>query len=124
MKEMSRNLFGAVCIALLLLCARYAWGHGQHFTPEENNWLERQKAVDGTKCCNRFDTVTGIRVNWRTHQGRYEVQLGTTWHRVEPGNVMAHNQADPSPFGHEALLFYSIIGGRLHLWCFSPEPLM
>lgn len=108
-----------LAFALALLAAPFAIAHDGRFTAEENAWLERQRAVDGTKCCNEHDVTVGVRVRWRMVAGRYQVEIAGAWRDVPPGRVMHHDIADPSPFGSEALLFHT--GGMI--WCFSPEPL-
>jgi hypothetical protein len=105
--------------ALLLLLALPASAHDQRFTDAENDWLNRQVAADGTKCCDRHDAHVGVRVAWRMVGGRYEVQINGTWREVPPGRIMRHNPRDPSPWQGEALLFHT----NGHIWCFSPEPL-
>jgi hypothetical protein len=117
------RFFGAAlgCLALLAVPAA---AHDRGFSREENAWLNRQRAVDGTKCCDEHDAHVGLRVTWRMQGGRFQVRIGTEWRDVPPGRIMRHDPADPSPWGSEALLFYSPTGGGPMIWCFSPEPLM
>ena len=111
-----------------LLCLAFcgpALAHGA-FTPDENDWMNRQRAVDGTKCCDERDAHVGENVEWRLVGGRYQVRIQGEWRDVPEGRLLQINPADPSPFGGAALLFYSPsphAPGGLHLWCFQPEPL-
>lgn len=110
----------AALAALLLGLPVAALGHG--YTAEENAWLERQRALDGTKCCDRSDAHVSPDVEWRSPDGRrYEVRIGGTWVPVPPGRIMREDRADPSPWGQAALLFHSPQGV---IWCFRPEPLL
>jgi hypothetical protein len=36
-----------------------AWPHGLGFTADEAAWLDRQRAHDGTKCCDVRDVQVG-----------------------------------------------------------------
>jgi hypothetical protein len=67
--------------ALLLALAAPAFAHG-NFTPEEEAWLERQRAVDGTKCCDRHDAHVGQNVEWRLQGGRYQVRIQGEWRDI------------------------------------------
>lgn len=106
-----------VVVALLLTSS--AMAHDTGFTAEENAWLDRQRAVDGTKCCNEHDVTIGERVQWRMTAGRYEVLIGETWRPVPPGRLMQSIPDDPTPWPGRALLFRT---GTM-IWCFFPEPL-
>lgn len=109
---------------LLACMTRPAAAHGQHFTQDEIAWLNRQVAVDGMKCCDETDAHVGTRVSWRIEGSRYQVRIQGAWHDVPPGRVMRSQPDDPSPWGGEALLFYSPrTGGGISLWCFRPEAL-
>lgn len=101
----------------LMLLAGPAMAHG--FTAEENAWLNRQRAVDGTKCCDENDAHVSPNVEWRIGPAGYQVLIGGVWRDVPPGRLLRINPADPSPWGAAALLFHS--NGAL--WCFMPEPL-
>ena len=105
----------------LMLLAGPAMAHG--FTAEENAWLNRQRALDGMKCCDETDAHVGEDVEWRMRGGRYEVFVLGAWHEIPEGRLMQHRPMDPTPWPGRALLFYSVYGGRLHIWCFFPEPL-
>lgn len=113
-----------VLLGLIFGLSMYARAHNQHFTDEENEWLNRQRAEDGTKCCDRHDTHVGVdHVTWRHRNGHYEVRIKGNWHQVPPGRLYRHKADDPSPWPGEALLFYSDYGTTIHLWCFSPPSL-
>lgn len=115
----------AILVALALVAAP-ARAHDQAFTAEENAWLNRQRAVDGTKCCDERDARVGQLVDWRLRGGTYEVLIQGAWRQVPAGRLMRHNPADPSPWPGQALLFWSpAVNARdgFHLWCFYPEPL-
>lgn len=122
-----RRIAAAIALAALVAAAAApAWGHGQTFTADENAWLNRQRAVDGTKCCNERDAMVGEVVDWRLRGGVYEVLIQGAWRPVPPGRLMRHNPADPSPWPGQALLFWSPAPSHpdgFHLWCFYPEPL-
>lgn len=112
-------------VGLLMLLAGLAHGHGPHYSAAEIAWMERQHARDGMKCCNERDVHIGQDVEWRMGAGGYQVRIGEAWHDVPPGRLLAPRPGDPSPFGAQALLFYSPTpGGVPRLWCFMPEPLM
>jgi hypothetical protein len=112
-------------VGALLLAAALAHGHGPHMTPAEEAWLDRQHARDGTKCCDVRDVHVGQAVAWRITPRGYEVEIDGAWHLVPPGRLLAPIPGDPSPFGAQALLFYTPrSGGPPAIWCFLPEPLM
>jgi hypothetical protein len=121
-------LWVIVAVALAIIGAIFsASAHDRSFTPAENAWLNRQRAVDNTKCCDERDAFVGQSVEWRIVGGRYEVFYSGAWRQVPPGRIMRHNPADPSPFGAQALLFWSPNPNDptgATLWCFAPEPLM
>lgn len=121
---MTAFLRAALAALGLLLCIKLVLAHGVHTSPEENEWMNRQHSVSGTKCCDERDVSVGIMVNWRINVGTYEVQIGDRWVPIGAENIMANVANDPSPFGGQALLFYSIIGDNLYIWCFRPENLM
>jgi hypothetical protein len=119
-------LRAAVALALLILASSAA-AHSPRFTAEENAWLNRQRAHDGTKCCDETDAHVGQFVEWRMSGGHYEVHINGGWHRVPAGRLMRHDPADPTPWPGAALLFYTPTPHVLEgftLWCFYPEPLM
>jgi hypothetical protein len=106
-------------LAVLLLLAVGAQAHDAGFTREENAWLERQRAVDGTKCCNEHDVTVGEHVRWRITNGAYEVMIDGAWRPIPPGQLMQSRPNDPTPWPGRALLFRT---GQT-IWCFFPEPL-
>lgn len=111
---------------MYLAMAGAAMAHGLGFTDAENDWLDRQRAHDGTKCCDRHDAHVGQNVEWRTRAGHYEVRIRGEWRVIEPGRLMRHNPDDPTPWPGEALLFWSPIPSHpdgFIIWCFFPEPL-
>jgi hypothetical protein len=109
-------------LALLVFGISQAYGHGS-YTHDEIEWMERQHARDGEKCCNEHDVHIGQDVTWRMNAARthYEVQINGAWHQVPNGRIRAIRENDPSPFGYESLLFYSIYPSGLRIWCFSPD---
>jgi hypothetical protein len=114
-----------ILLAALLLAAPAA-AHTPGLTADENEWLDRQRARDGTKCCDFRDVFIGRMVEWRIEGGRYQVKISGEWRDVPPGRLMQHDPSDPSPFPGEAMLFYSLspyYPNGFHLWCFSPENL-
>ena len=121
------GIFWLAYFIVLLLAAGHAFGHqAQHggpFTNDEIEWMERQHARDGIKCCNERDVYVGQVVEWRMSRGHYEVKISGNWQQVPAGRIMQHIDGDPSPFPGEALLFYSIYPSGLNIWCFSPPPL-
>lgn len=117
---------GALSIALAVVVPP-AMAHSPGLTAEQNAWLDRQRARDGTKCCDFRDVHIGQAVEWRIAGGLYQVRISGEWHDVPPGRVLQPIPGDPSPFGGEALLFYSLnhtypLG--FSLWCFQPSVLM
>ncbi len=120
---MNRNVFGAIWLVVFLLIAEYAWGHGQHFTDQENDWLNAQYSPDATKCCDRHDTVVGPDVEWRIEGGQYQVLISDVWRNVRPGAVVPRTPDNPWP--GQAIVTYSLFpGGGLHIWCFWPGMVM
>lgn len=120
---MNRNVFGFTALLLFLLCAGVAWGHGPDYTPEETQWMERQHAVDGTKCCDRHDTVVGPDVEWRIHNGQYQVLIDGSWHPV-PAELVIRRTSD-NPWPNQAIVTYSVYpGGRVRIWCLWPGVVM
>jgi hypothetical protein len=124
---MYRDLVFCISLVSFVLCGVYAWGHqanhGGPFTNDQIEWMERQHARDGTKCCNEHDVYVGQVVEWRMHGGHYEVKIGGQWEAIPPNRLMEHLAHDPSPFLGEALLFYSTYSSGHRIWCFSPPPL-
>jgi hypothetical protein len=115
----------ALGLCLWAIIASAAFGHA-NITDAENEWLNRQRAIDGTKCCDRHDTHVGEGVEWRIERGRYQVRIQGAWRDVPPERVMRHNPADPTPWPGQALLFWSPVPSHpdgFLLWCFFPEPL-
>jgi hypothetical protein len=122
MKNRTAIIIGAV-VAAAVAASGAARGHGTGYTAEENDWFNRQRAVDGTKCCDENDAHVGENVEWRVRGGRYEVFVMGGWHPVPPGRIMRSIADDPSPFGSAALLFYSTHPNwpnGFMLWCFRP----
>ena len=111
---------------LLSFISTVSLAHSGHFTHEENDWLNRQHSRSGVKCCDMHDVHIGQNVEWRiNNQGQYEVKVNEQWYVIQEGTIMRRNPNDPSPFGNQALLFYSPnMSGGIFIWCFSPEPLM
>jgi len=109
-------------LIFLVLFAPSLHAHGS-FTHDEIEWMERQYSHDGTKCCNELDVHIGQDVVWRINAARtgYEVQINNAWHAVPNGRLRKIIPDDPSPFGYEALLFYSIYPSGLRIWCFTPD---
>lgn len=108
-------------LMLLIFCAYDVVAHSRRFTDEENAWMERQLAEDGTKCCNQHDVHFLDQPQWRSTGGGYEVYVEGEWHEVPPGRLRVNQPDDPSPFGTEkALLFYSVHSGIVYVWCFTP----
>lgn len=115
-----------ILLLAALVAALPALAHSPGLTPEENAWLDRQRARDGTKCCDFRDVQIGRAVEWRLVGGRYQVRISGAWRDVPEGRVLQPREGDPSPFGGEALLFWSPSPHAplgFHLWCFQPEPL-
>jgi hypothetical protein len=114
--------FWLTWIMCLILGATYAFGHGS-YTHDEIEWMERQNARDGTKCCNEHDVHIGQDVTWRINAQRtgYQVLVSGNWLDVPAGRMRAIDRNDPSPFGYESLLFYSTYGSTVIIWCFNPD---
>jgi len=113
--------------AIATACLSPAVAHRQTFTDAENEWLDEQRSVDGTKCCDRHDAFVGEVVEWRITGGQYEVKVDEVWRPVPPGQILIPSPDNPSPWPGQALLFYSRnphYRGGLMIWCFMPQPLM
>lgn len=89
--------------------------HAQH-----NDWLDRQRSADGTKCCDQADVEVLVDVRWRIVAGNYQVLLDGSWVPVPPGRLLRPNPDDPTPY-HDALLFRSRVGRTI--FCFQPATL-
>jgi hypothetical protein len=105
-----------------LLWCWEAFGHGQHFTNEENDWLNEQYASDGTKCCDRDDAVVGPDVEWRIQNGQYQVLINGAWYTVPTERVMRRTPGNPWP--NQAIVTYSVFTHNIHIWCFWPGMVM
>ena len=110
-------------IALAMLLCQPAAAHVPAFTEAENDWLNRQRALDGTKCCDRHDAHIGLNVRWRIFDGRYEVWIEGRWRVVPQGRLMRHDASDPTPWPGMPHLFYSDYPSGPVIWCFAPPPL-
>lgn len=114
-------------VATFMLCLMVAAAaHSPAFTDAENDWLNRQRSVDGTKCCDRNDAHVGQNVEWRLVGGRYQVRIRDEWRDIPPGRIMRHQPNDPTPWPGEAMLFWTPVPSHpdgFLIWCFSPEPL-
>ena len=111
--------------AVLALLLALPFAVAAHIHPEQgarltphNDWLNRQRAVDGTKCCDEHDTEILTDFRWRIVGGRYEVEIGGAWVEIPPGRMLRPNPDDPTPYA-EALLFRT----GSSIWCFQPAPL-
>lgn len=123
---MRYGILGGALLWVLIAWSCGAFGHSGLFTAEENEWLNRQRSVDGMKCCDERDVHVGQAVEWRIVGGRYQVKIMDAWRDVPPGRVLQHREGDASPFGGEALLFWSPAphtAEGFRLWCFAPAPL-
>lgn len=111
-------------LALALLAAP-ALAHGPHYTQDEIAWMNRQRALDGTKCCDERDVHIGTDVEWRTTATGFQVRIEGVWRDVPPGRLLNRNPEDPSPFGPDPLLFYTPNrgGGAPSIWCLYPGTL-
>lgn len=113
-------------VASLLMLAPKAFAHTPGLSEAEIAWLDRQRARDGTKCCDDRDVQIGRAVEWRIVGGRYQVRITGEWRDVPPGRILMPRADDPSPWPGEALLFWQPaphVPGGYWLWCFQPEPL-
>jgi hypothetical protein len=117
---MYRGIVFWFVVITFLITGTYAFGHAPLFTPEENAWLDRQRARDGTKCCDERDAHVGVNVRWRMNGGRFEVFIMDAWHPVPPGRLHRHDPNDPSPWPGEALLFFTPFPQGPSIWCFRP----
>lgn len=125
-RDLAWPVLALAAVVVALAMARPAFSHGLGFTAEEAAWLDRQRAHDGTKCCDVRDVQVGQGVEWRLTAGRYEVRVRGEWRAVPPGRLLRHNPDDPTPWPGQALLFWSptpSLPEGFSLWCFFPEPL-
>jgi hypothetical protein len=121
------NFYRSIGLSLFLstVISFSALSHSQHFSPEENDWLNRQHAVDGTKCCDETDAHIGHDfVEWRVLNDQYQVLINERWIDVPPGRMMRNNPEDPTPWPGQPHLFYTDFGRSISIWCFFPPPLM
>jgi hypothetical protein len=109
-------------LAGLLICMPAS----AHIDPENaaehhanNAWLNRQRALDNTKCCDEHDVEVLVDPRWRITAAGYEVFFSERWHPVPAGRLMQPNPQDPTPYPGQALLFRT----GATIWCFTPAPL-
>ena len=120
---MERRIVFWFALLIFLAAGVAAFGHGANYTPAEEAWMERQRALDGTKCCAPYDFHVIQDPQWRMNSGHYEVYVHNAWHVVPAGRLLRHDPTDPTPFPGQALLFRTN-STVPHVWCFYPPPLM
>ncbi|MBY0310068.1 hypothetical protein K2Q16_02915 [Patescibacteria group bacterium] len=120
---MQRRSFLPMMVAALAVKSTPAGAHGPQYTPAEAEWMMRQYAVDGMKCCAPYDFFVLQDPEWRMNNGHYEIRYNNEWHRVPAGRMMRHNPQDPTPFPGITLLFRNN-GVPPTIYCFFPPPLM
>ena len=109
-------------ILVTTLAAHTTHAHIDHSA--HNEWLDRQRALDNTKCCALYDLHVLTDVEWRIHGGSYEVRIRNSWHTVPPGRMLDPKPDDPSPFAGHAIVFYTLYtDGRVQIYCFQPPDL-
>lgn len=122
---MYRNIVFWFSIVTFLLCGAYAWGHATNhpqandMTPDQFNWVKRQKSVDGRWCCGPENIYFVEDPHLRVRNGRYEVHLLGRWVSIPPGAMHRYNPDDPSPFPGEIMLFFSTEGENITIWCLT-----
>lgn len=120
-----------MAVALMWALGGEAQAHGgdRHgFSEDEVAWMNRQHSVgpDVVKCCDEHDVYLGVNAIWRPQAGaphRYEVFIRELqrWVEVPPDRMLQMVQEDPSPWGGEAIVFYSIYPSGVQIWCFNYE---
>lgn len=106
-----------VALILAFLTLAHLDPDNAHLHAQHNDWLERQRSADGTKCCDQGDVEVLVDVRWRIRGAGYQVLVDGAWVDVPPGRVLRPNFLDPNPYG-VALLFRPRHGGMM--WCFAP----
>lgn len=102
-----------------------ARGHGGNlhgFDSDEVAWMNRQRSVSDVKCCDEHDVYVGVRAIWRNAApGRFEVFVAEVqrWVEVPEGRMQRMVLDDPSPWGGEAIVFYSVYADGVRIWCFN-----
>ncbi len=121
-RDMLSIVLGLMMIFGILLTPDKALAHIE--MAEHNDWLNRQNALDSTKCCALYDLHVLTDVEWRIHEGSYEVRIRNIWHAIPPGRMLNPRPDDPSPFAGHAIVFYTVYDdGRVQIYCFQPPDL-
>lgn len=121
-----KTLLLAATLSLGVCLAGEVRGHGSGhgFDAEERAWMNRQRSVDDVKCCDEHDVYVGVHAIWRPVAGRpnrFEVFIveQQRWVEVPAGRMLQMVPSDPSPWGGEAIVFYSVYPDRVEIWCFN-----
>jgi hypothetical protein len=81
-------------------------------------WFERQRATNGALCCSVADGHILNDDEWRATGNAYEVRIARRWYPV-PDGALRDVSGGLNPTQH-AVVWYSMWGTDLHIYCFAP----
>jgi hypothetical protein len=106
---------GAALAAILLCTPAVARDNGQFSNVPDavRTWFRNVKSQHGVPCC---DIADGHRTEFDMRKNQYWVPIEGTWTPVPPEAVL--NDVG-NPVG-DAVVWYSVYGGRVMIRCFVP----
>jgi hypothetical protein len=105
-----------IAVATFAVCTpAVAHDNGQfdNVSPTVRAWFRDVRSPSGVPCC---DIADGHRTDFQMRKNQYWVPINGTWMPVPPEAVV--NNAG-NPVG-DAVVWYSIYGGRVMIRCFVP----
>jgi hypothetical protein len=99
----------AVCVP----AAAHDDGQFTNVSPAVRTWFRDVKSPTGVPCC---DIADGHRTEFQMRKNEYWVPINGTWTPVPPQAVL-NNVGNPVG---DAVVWYSIYGGRVMIRCFVP----
>jgi hypothetical protein len=88
-------------------------GQFTNVSPAVQNWFHNVRSPSGVPCC---DIADGHRTEFQMRKNEYWVPINGTWMPVPPQAVVSNSG---NPVG-DAVVWYSIYGGRVMIRCFVP----
>lgn len=105
----------AIVIFYSIIVHQKARGH-----PSDHQYLEwflSQTNQNGMQCCDGNDSYSIEDTEWRTNGTSYEVRIHGEWVKILPHQL---SKGPPNPTG-KAALWYTMQGGKPHVYCFRPS---
>jgi hypothetical protein len=110
---------GVVAIALGIVAMYSVVVHqtarGHPATAEHAEWFVSQTNQNGMSCCDMSDGHTLTDAEWRIVGTSYEVHIAGEWVRILPHQMA---KGSPNPTGGAAV-WYVMLNGKPHVYCFS-----